>query len=335
LPSSLDISTCMLNEGATALPYQPFDGSKVTIDCSGNPLHQVPNLVKNQLVYGDGGWKYIKNNQYKTNLLTTDFFAVSNGTNVQSVLINISAFAGLITQVAGIITGNFTIPNHLSETIVADGVGNEYKYSANTSYLYLMFPLGTFADITEVRNKFAVGGTNPLELVYQLATPIIIEEADFPANGIDVDGILSSNLDNTNFYADAYNILPETDIVYPANLSAGVASNKNAIESNKVSIDNLEATVEDLNTNVKTPLAITNADWVASGLTKKPFKKNVGITGVMATDWVTLTPTTETEDIAQNAAVAQEVTEYDGGVTIYALVTPSGTINVTYNILKG
>ena len=98
-------------------------------------------------------------------------------------------------------------------------------YSGATA-LRLTTPVGHFANLAA-----AQAALTGVKIVYQLATPIIIEEKDFPAYGITVNGSLTSNTDFTEYFVDGYDILAPVTITYPTNLSKAVSSLKDSSQS--------------------------------------------------------------------------------------------------------
>lgn len=86
--------------------------------------------------------------------------------------------------------------------------------------------------------------------------------------------------------------------------------------------------------DIKGQVTVTNASWVASGNTKFPFKKDVAITNVVASDKpVSFDFTLGTYEIAEAAGITY-LECYAGGVTLYATATPTGSVTADYVIRK-
>lgn len=78
----------------------------------------------------------------------------------------------------------------------------------------------------------------------------------------------------------------------------------------------------------------TNTGWVATTEAGFFFKKDIAITGVLSTMYPQIFFSVATYSIANLANVSLAVT-YNGGVTLYATTTPSGTISFSYIMTKG
>ena len=85
---------------------------------------------------------------------------------------------------------------------------------------------------------------------------------------------------------------------------------------------------------VKGSLSTNNSSWVASGNAELPYKKNIAISGVTTSDVPSVAFNNATYAIARGADMAY-VETYNGGITLYAGVVPSGTVTFDYLITKG
>lgn len=118
-------------------------------------------------------------------------------------------------------------------------------------------------------------------------------------------------------------IAPKTDWA----ASDGVTNaDMNRIEGNILDVYNSE---------LKGQITVTSASWIASGNTRFPFKKDVPIAGVVATDKpISFDFTLATYEIAE-AAEMKYVECYNGGITLYGTAaTPAGSVTADYVVRK-
>lgn len=224
-----EVETVMFALSSTAIPYEAYDPSALSVDVSAQPLHKLPNLVENKLYMESGRWKYYK--AVEEYLLQSGDISALSTTLINVDLVEFNNFRpdmiGYNTSdIQANKIGTSVSSPRLGRTV--DDVSNVYIHYTTFSTFKISVPKGTYANLAEAQADLT--GT---KVLYQLATPIIIDEADFATNGISVEGILTSNLDYTNFYNDNFNIMPIVDIVYDANIASSVQGIKNAIENLK------------------------------------------------------------------------------------------------------
>lgn len=300
--------------------YEVFDGSKLTIDVSGQPIHLLPNLVENSMTFNDGRFAYSKNADKTTVLSGT----LINTTNVSGAKLNGSYMLYQTDGVTsiGLVDGTYT----------------------------------TTADAT---------------IIFELATPITIDQEDFADNGIDIDGVLTSNIDYTEWYADGFNLLPSRiSFDYPANLSGSISTIKNELEQQALQSDIIELALEETNLviddiisgtqivgnadlldNVELSaivqksevnivqsgtMTITTGSWTsASGLVYKNFAVS-GVT-LSTNDKIDVTPTITTSTVAEYAATmqVQSITYIDSTtLRVYALADPGGSVACAVDVIR-
>jgi hypothetical protein len=77
--------------------------------------------------------------------------------------------------------------------------------------------------------------------MYELATPLTIPESQFNAYGIEVDGLLRSNNDFTEYLVNDYDLFSPTTVEYSTNIADSVVGSTKAIVGVDERIDNLTA----------------------------------------------------------------------------------------------
>jgi hypothetical protein len=81
-------------------------------------------------------------------------------------------------------------------------------------------------------------------------------------------------------------------------------------------------------------LTVTNASWVVGTYGTYTHRREVAITGVVATDTPLVFFTLATKQIAQVSNISH-VESYAGGIYLYSNGVPSGSVTFDYRILKG
>jgi len=64
------------------------------------------------------------------------------------------------------------------------------------------------------------------------------------------------------------------------------------------------------------------------------LKLDIPITGVLSSDWVDVTVDKEKHSVAGDAEINPTVVEYDGGITVYANIIPSGSITFKWKVVR-
>jgi len=77
---------------------------------------------------------------------------------------------------------------------------------------------------------------------------------------------------------------------------------------------------------------IPTTGWVAN-TGDNTLKYNLAITEVLSTSWVDITIDKDYQDTALDAEINPTITEYNGGVTIYANVAPAVAIPIRYKVV--
>lgn len=77
---------------------------------------------------------------------------------------------------------------------------------------------------------------------------------------------------------------------------------------------------------------IPTSGWVAN-VGDNTLKLDLAITGVLATSWVDITIDKDYQDTALDAEINPTITEYAGGVTLYANTAPAVAIPIRYKVV--
>jgi hypothetical protein len=235
--TNLDLQI-MLNEGSTALPYQPFQGSTAKITYTDPTKFDgvlLPNLVRNSTAYKDGKWASVKRVQRYV-LQSADVSSIIQLTNID--LITFSNFLpnmfgyGLDDAIGAKISTDKTTPRNNATVDSVTSIWLHYFSTANNSFRIIV-PKGTYATLAEART--ALAGT---VIYYELATPLTITESQFAENGITVDGVLTSNNDFTEFVVQDYDLFAPTSVTYATNLAKSVENLKESVQGLRVVVNN-------------------------------------------------------------------------------------------------
>jgi hypothetical protein len=230
-----DVSTknIVLNEGSTAMPYEPFEGSTAKIQCTDVTkfdLARLPSGVQNTLEYKHGKQKAVKRvTRYA--LQPSDITGVVGLTNFQTARIPNTALQGIgafVDEIQNSISiSNFIeAPNSEFSTAPSSLVGS-FVTSGSSQRLLLIFPKNTYANLADAQT--ALAGT---VIYYELSIPITITESEFADYGIEVDGVIESNNDFTEFYAGDYDLFAPISITYPTNIAQSVKNMNDMVARN-------------------------------------------------------------------------------------------------------
>lgn len=84
----------------------------------------------------------------------------------------------------------------------------------------------------------------------------------------------------------------------------------------------------------KTSITIPTTGWVAN-TGDYPYKLNVAISGLLATDYILVDILPDYEDVGSAAGLSNYCLEYAGGITIYAKAVPTASITANYTKIRG
>ncbi|MBF4693629.1 hypothetical protein [Fusibacter ferrireducens] len=245
----------MLNEGSTALPYEQFDGSTLTLTATDPEKFEWSQVgIKNNS-------SEILNGEFLTNkhiesytLKAGDVVWEDTGTTVDRGYILRSLLSGIYIQPSGVTQLRILISNFRPNDTISSWDDPIYEYTffdslSFSSSIYLIFPESLFTNQTECDNYF-VGK----KIYYWLQQPLTYTESELPQIGVTVEGNLTALLDGTReFIAHDYDILPSSiEIEYPRNINQAVTNNALAVKSLELQVDGKASKIQE--------------DWIAPTL---------------------------------------------------------------------
>lgn len=226
----------MLNEGTTAKPYKKYNPSKIKfngkfkatesaedkIESIGG-INKIHKNVSDEIVLdGSADESWIKANGYTE--VDTLAFAIKN-TEVKATVLNLPVT-------------NSSFGTNLSRQGI---IVNDIESTSVTEDNYIIVRVAKSTGVTDVATLKTWLTSNSINLVANLATPLTIEEKDFPKYGYDVDGALKTIPgENNTFSVDSDTFKPTVSLTYNRNVGTSINDAIEGVIANRELIDDLQ-----------------------------------------------------------------------------------------------